>query len=106
MHHHPIQRHRTLSVRVGDVVMGGEAPVVVQSMTNTDTADVEATVRQVEELARFGSELVRITVNTDQAAASFWLAQSTAWAARNIDFSRATKKSWYGSGSSTGRIWY
>ena len=49
---------------------GGAAPVVVQAMTNTDTADVDATVRQVVELARAGSELVRVTVNTDQAAAA------------------------------------
>jgi (E)-4-hydroxy-3-methylbut-2-enyl-diphosphate synthase len=53
---------------VGPVRVGGGAPIVVQSMTNTDTADVDATVRQVAELARAGSELVRITVNTDQAA--------------------------------------
>ena len=57
-------------VRVGKVMLGGGAPVVVQSMTNTDTADVEATVRQVHELAQTGSELVRITVNTPEAAAA------------------------------------
>ena len=68
MFQHPIQRHQTVSVRVGDVVVGGNAPVVVQSMTNTDTEDVGATTRQVEDLARAGSELVRITVNTQQAA--------------------------------------
>jgi (E)-4-hydroxy-3-methylbut-2-enyl-diphosphate synthase len=56
-------------VSVGGVVIGGGAPVVVQSMTNTDTEDVQATARQVEELARAGSELVRITVNTPEAAA-------------------------------------
>ena len=54
---------------VGDVIIGGGAPIVVQSMTNTDTADAEATARQVEELARAGSELVRITVNSPEAAA-------------------------------------
>jgi len=54
---------------VGDIVIGGGAPIVVQSMTNTDTADAEATARQVEELARAGSELVRITVNSPEAAA-------------------------------------
>ena len=53
---------------VGDIVIGGNAPVVVQSMTNTDTADAEGTVRQVFELAQAGSELVRITVNTSEAA--------------------------------------
>jgi len=52
------------------VTVGGSAPVVVQSMTNTDTADVEATFRQVRELARAGSEIVRVTVNTDEAAAA------------------------------------
>ena len=66
----PIQRHPTVSVRVGHVVVGGDAPVVVQSMTNTDTADIAGTVRQVAELARAGSELVRITVNTEPAAAA------------------------------------
>ena len=63
-----IQRHRSHAVRVGAVTLGGGAPVVVQSMTNTDTADVDATVRQVMELADAGSEIVRITVNTDEAA--------------------------------------
>jgi (E)-4-hydroxy-3-methylbut-2-enyl-diphosphate synthase len=63
-----IPRHRTHAVRVGEVVVGGGAPVVVQSMTNTDTADVEATTRQVIELAAAGSEIVRVTVNTDAAA--------------------------------------
>ena len=70
MYQHPMQRHRTVSVRIGDVAVGGSAPVVVQSMTNTDTEDVTATTRQIEELARAGSELVRITVNTEQAAAA------------------------------------
>jgi (E)-4-hydroxy-3-methylbut-2-enyl-diphosphate synthase len=63
-----IRRHDTYAVSVGPVVIGGGAPVVVQSMTNTDTADVEATVRQVIELADAGSEIVRITVNNDDAA--------------------------------------
>ncbi len=61
-------RHRTQAVRVGAVMVGGGAPIVVQSMTNTDTADVTATARQVIELARAGSEIVRITVNNDEAA--------------------------------------
>src|SRR4029077_11913187 len=61
---------KTVPVRVGDVTVGGGAPVVVQSMTNTDTADVEATARQVAALARAGSELVRITVDRDEAAAA------------------------------------
>jgi (E)-4-hydroxy-3-methylbut-2-enyl-diphosphate synthase len=64
----PITRHQTHAVRIGKVVVGGDAPIVVQSMTNTDTADVDATVRQVMELADAGSEIVRITVNTDDAA--------------------------------------
>jgi (E)-4-hydroxy-3-methylbut-2-enyl-diphosphate synthase len=63
-------RRPTLQVAVDHVRIGSEAPIVVQSMTNTDTADVEATVRQVAELARAGSELVRITVNTREAAAA------------------------------------
>ena len=63
-------RRSTVAVRIGAVTVGGGAPVVVQSMTNTDTADVEATVRQVRELAEAGSELVRVTVNTDEAAAA------------------------------------
>ena len=63
-------RHRTRAVRVGQVLIGGDAPVVVQSMTNTDTADVLATAMQVAELARAGSEIVRITVNNEAAAAA------------------------------------
>ena len=64
----PIQRHWTVAVRIGDVVAGGDAPIVVQSMTNTDTADITSTVSQVADLARAGSELVRITVNNESAA--------------------------------------
>jgi (E)-4-hydroxy-3-methylbut-2-enyl-diphosphate synthase len=64
-----MQRRISVQVQVGKVVIGGGAPVVVQSMTNTDTADAEATARQVMELARAGSELVRITVDTPEAAA-------------------------------------
>jgi len=63
-----IRRHLSQRVAVGKVMLGGGAPIVVQSMTNTDTADVEATTRQVYELAEAGSELVRITVNTPEAA--------------------------------------
>lgn len=66
----PVQRRPTLTVAVDHVRVGGEAPIVVQSMTNTDTADVEGTVRQVAALARAGSELVRVTVNTREAAAA------------------------------------
>lgn len=65
-----IKRRPTRAVRVGNVVVGGAAPVVVQSMTNTDTADYLSTALQVAELARAGSELVRITVNTEAAAAA------------------------------------
>ena len=64
------QRHKSVAVRVGGVTVGGGAPIVVQSMTNTDTADVEATARQVAALAAAGSELVRITVDRDEAAAA------------------------------------
>jgi (E)-4-hydroxy-3-methylbut-2-enyl-diphosphate synthase len=64
------QRRKTLQVRVGGVAIGSAAPIAVQSMTNTDTADIEATTRQVRELARAGSELVRITVNSAEAAAA------------------------------------
>lgn len=63
-----ISRHATVAVKVGHVSVGGDSPVVVQSMTNTDTADIEGTIKQVAELARAGSELVRITVNTEAAA--------------------------------------
>jgi (E)-4-hydroxy-3-methylbut-2-enyl-diphosphate synthase len=66
----PSPRHQTVAVKVGNVTVGGGAPVVVQSMTNTDTADVEGTARQVAALARAGSELVRITVDRDEAAAA------------------------------------
>jgi (E)-4-hydroxy-3-methylbut-2-enyl-diphosphate synthase len=65
---HPIQRRPTVAVRIGQIRVGGDAPVVVQSMTNTDTADVAATVAQIAELARAGSELVRITVNNESSA--------------------------------------
>ncbi len=65
-----IARKETVSVRIGNVTMGGGAPIVVQSMTNTDTADVGQTVAQVEALARAGSELVRITVDREEAAAA------------------------------------
>jgi (E)-4-hydroxy-3-methylbut-2-enyl-diphosphate synthase len=64
------ERRHSIGVRVGSVLVGGDAPIVVQSMTNTDTADIEATVRQVAALARAGSELVRITVDRDEAAAA------------------------------------
>ncbi|MBX3699632.1 MAG: flavodoxin-dependent (E)-4-hydroxy-3-methylbut-2-enyl-diphosphate synthase [Dokdonella sp.] len=65
-----IARRASVPVVVGRITVGGSAPVVVQSMTNTDTADVAATARQVAELARAGSELVRVTVNTHEAAAA------------------------------------
>ncbi|MCW7555473.1 flavodoxin-dependent (E)-4-hydroxy-3-methylbut-2-enyl-diphosphate synthase [Endozoicomonas gorgoniicola] len=63
-------RHQTHSVKVGPVTIGGDAPVVVQSMTDTDTADVEKTVAQIKLLADAGSEIVRVTVNTEEAAAA------------------------------------
>jgi len=66
----PVKRRVSVPVRVGSVVVGGNAPIVVQSMTNTDTADVAATVSQVAALARAGSEVVRITVNNEAAAAA------------------------------------
>src|SRR5512136_1524250 len=66
----PLARHQTVPVQVGGITVGGGAPIVVQSMTNTDTADVESTARQVAALARAGSEIVRITVDRDEAAAA------------------------------------
>src|SRR5580658_6714716 len=66
----PAGRHQTTPVMVGHVAVGGGAPIIVQSMTNTDTADVAGTVAQVAALARAGSELVRITVDRDEAAAA------------------------------------
>jgi (E)-4-hydroxy-3-methylbut-2-enyl-diphosphate synthase len=66
----PTERHHTIGVKVGHVTVGGGAPIVVQSMTNTDTADAEATAKQVAALARAGSEIVRITVDRDEAAAA------------------------------------
>jgi (E)-4-hydroxy-3-methylbut-2-enyl-diphosphate synthase len=63
-----IQRRKSVTAKIGNVRVGSDAPVVVQSMTNTDTADVAATVQQVTQLARAGSELVRVTVNNDAAA--------------------------------------
>jgi (E)-4-hydroxy-3-methylbut-2-enyl-diphosphate synthase len=64
----PIQRRKSVSVNVGGVCVGSEHPVMVQSMTNTDTADIEGTVRQVAALWRGGSEVVRVTVNNEEAA--------------------------------------
>ena len=63
-------RRKSLAVKVGTVTIGGNAPIVVQSMTNTDTADIDGTVAQVKALARAGSELVRVTVNNDESAAA------------------------------------
>ena len=65
---YPAGRRNTVAVKVGSVVIGGGAPIVVQSMTNTDTADLDATVKQIQQLVAAGSELVRITVNTRDAA--------------------------------------
>jgi len=66
----PITRRKTYGMRIGHVQVGGGAPIVVQSMTNTDTADIAATVTQCKELADAGSELVRITVNMPGSAAA------------------------------------
>src|SRR3954451_21298159 len=66
----PSLRHQTTQVMVGNVAVGGGAPIVVQSMTNTDTADIDGTVAQIAALARAGSELVRITVDREEAAAA------------------------------------
>src|SRR3569833_3265715 len=66
----PAPRHRTTQVKVGDVAVGGGAPIVVQSMTNTDTADIDGTIAQVAALSRAGSEMVRITVDREEAAAA------------------------------------
>lgn len=63
-----IERRKSTPVKVGHVTVGGQSPIVVQSMTNTDTADVESTVKQIAQLAKAGSELVRITVNNKDAA--------------------------------------
>src|SRR5580765_8752783 len=65
-----IQRRQCVTAVVGGVRVGSGAPIVVQSMTNTDTADIASTVKQVADLARAGSELVRVTVNNDEAAAA------------------------------------
>jgi (E)-4-hydroxy-3-methylbut-2-enyl-diphosphate synthase len=67
---HPLARRSTVQVSIGSVRVGGGAPIVVQSMTNTDTADIEGTAQQVKALSRSGSELVRITVNSSEAAAA------------------------------------
>ncbi|MFN7211448.1 MAG: flavodoxin-dependent (E)-4-hydroxy-3-methylbut-2-enyl-diphosphate synthase [Lysobacteraceae bacterium] len=66
----PAPRRRSIPVRVGKVVVGGDAPIVVQSMTNTDTADIKGTTQQIAELWRAGSEKVRITVNNEESAAA------------------------------------
>jgi (E)-4-hydroxy-3-methylbut-2-enyl-diphosphate synthase len=66
----PLPRRKSIAVKTGSVEIGGTAPIVVQSMTNTDTADVEATARQIAELHEAGSEIVRITVDREEAAAA------------------------------------
>ncbi|MGI9355024.1 MAG: flavodoxin-dependent (E)-4-hydroxy-3-methylbut-2-enyl-diphosphate synthase [Rhizobiaceae bacterium] len=66
----PLGRQRTVGVDVGGILIGGGAPIIVQSMTNTDTADIDGTVAQVAALAKSGSEIVRITVDRDEAAAA------------------------------------
>src|SRR6202012_1676675 len=66
----PRARHQTTQVKVGNVAVGGGAPIVVQSMTNTHTADIEGTIAQVAALSRAGSEMVRITVDREEAAAA------------------------------------
>jgi (E)-4-hydroxy-3-methylbut-2-enyl-diphosphate synthase len=66
----PVRLHKTIGVTVGRVTVGGGAPVVVQSMTMTDTADAKATAQQCIELAEAGSEMVRVTVNLPEAAAA------------------------------------
>src|SRR5690242_15772327 len=63
-----MKRHQTIPVKIGQVTIGGASPIVVQSMTNTDTSDIMATAKQTFELYKAGSELVRITVNTKEAA--------------------------------------
>ncbi len=65
-----VSRRKSVCVRVGSVAVGGTAPIVIQSMTNTDTADIEGSITQVQALARAGSEIVRLTVNNDTAAAA------------------------------------
>ena len=67
---HPSTRRKSLQVTIGAVRVGGNAPIVVQSMTNTDTADIDGTTQQIKDLARAGSEMVRVTVNTAEAAAA------------------------------------
>ena len=66
----PISRRKSVPVRIGHVTVGGDAPIMIQSMTNTDTADAEATAEQTAALARAGSEVVRITVDREEAAAA------------------------------------
>ena len=67
---HLIERRKSIPVKIGSVTVGGDKPIVVQSMTNTDTADIDGTVEQVEALHRAGSEIVRITVDREEAAQS------------------------------------
>ena len=80
-----MRRRVSRQVAVGGVRIGGGAPVVVQSMTNTDTADAAATARQVEALARAGSELVRITVNTPRGRRAGGATSASAWTRAGCD---------------------
>ena len=88
----PLERHATVPVRVGSVLVGGGAPIVVQSMTNTDTADVDSTVAQVAALARAGSEMVRITVDRDEAAADSRRCGRQRWARTQHRRSRSRRR--------------
>lgn len=75
-----IMRHKTVAVKVGKIIIGGDAPIVVQSMTNTSTADAKATADQIELLAKAGSEIVRLTINTEEAAQQVARIRDLLWA--------------------------
>ena len=70
-HHHQVERRRSRQIHVGSVAVGGDAPISVQSMTNTETCDVAATVAQVQALERAGADIVRISVPSMEAAEAF-----------------------------------
>ncbi|NLC02078.1 MAG: flavodoxin-dependent (E)-4-hydroxy-3-methylbut-2-enyl-diphosphate synthase, partial [Pseudomonas formosensis] len=72
MHHEsPVKRRKSRQIRVGSVLVGGDAPISVQSMTNTDTCDVAATVGQIRQLEAVGADIVRVSVPTMEAAEAF-----------------------------------
>ena len=85
MHESPIKRRKTRQIMVGNVPVGGDAPISVQSMTNTETCDIDATVHQIAQLADAGADIVRVSVPTMEAAQAFGHIRQQVSATRGTD---------------------